>query len=57
MSNYKTKAKRPDGKKWEDVYMLDNFFGLHNYGVQFPDDKVYPEEQCEIKSNKKQWKK
>lgn len=55
MSNYFAKAKRPrqknySGKKeWEDVEMLDNYYGAHRYGVKFPDGKVYLKEKCEIK--------
>ncbi|MFW5983188.1 MAG: hypothetical protein ACOCQ4_01710 [bacterium] len=55
MSNYFTKAKRPRQKnysgkiEWEDVAMLDNYYGAHEYGVKFPDGKVYPKEKCKIK--------
>lgn len=56
MSNYFTKAKRPrqknytKEKQWEEVEMLDNYFGSHKYGVKFPDGKVYPEEECVVAS-------
>lgn len=56
MSNYLSKAIRPTpmGRKpknpkpveLEPVEMLDNYYGSHRYGVQFPDGKVYPEEKC-----------
>jgi len=49
MSSYKSKAKKPGSDDWEEVWMMDNWYGLHQYGVQFPDGKVYPEEDCEIK--------
>jgi hypothetical protein len=48
MSNYKTKAKKPNGKEFEEVSMLDNFFGQHNYGVEFPDGAIYKPEKCEF---------
>ncbi len=48
MSNYSTKAKRPNGKEFEDVVMLDNFYGSHDYAVEFPDGKKYREEDCEV---------
>lgn len=51
MSNYKTKAKRPNGKKFEDVIMLDDYFGRHNYSVVFPDGKVYKELECKFIKN------
>ena len=48
MSNYHTKAKRPDGESFEDVEMLDDYFGRHRYGVRFSDGVVYKEEECEF---------
>ena len=50
MSNYKTKAKRPDGLYFEDVEMLDDFWGHHEYGVRFPDGEVFREKDCEFKN-------
>lgn len=50
MSNFKAKAKRPDSNKWEEVEMLDNYFGSHVYGVRFPDGKVIKESKCEVKT-------
>jgi hypothetical protein len=46
MSNYKTKAIRPDGENFEDVMMLDDHFGKHKYGVEFPDGVIYSEDKC-----------
>lgn len=51
MSDYPTKAKRPESDEWEPVTMRDDWYGKHRYGVQFPDGRVYPEEECEIKEN------
>ena len=48
MSDYLTKAKRPGSDEWEPVEMRDNYYGPHNYGVQFPDGHVYPDGDCEI---------
>lgn len=52
MSNYKTKAKKPNGTEFEEVSMLDNFFGQHNYGVEFPDGAIYRPEKCDFKEEK-----
>lgn len=48
MSNYNAKAIRPGGEYFEDVLMLDDFYGPHQYGVQFPDGKTYKEEECKF---------
>ena len=48
MSDYLTKAKRPGSDEWEKAEMRDNYYGPHNYGVQFPDGHVYPDGDCEI---------
>jgi len=49
MSNYYTEAKRPKGKKFEKVLMMDNCYGHHLYGVKFPDGSVFREENCKFK--------
>ena len=46
MSCYFSKAKRPQGKEFELVFMLDDFYGQHQYGVKFMDDKIYPAGDC-----------
>jgi hypothetical protein len=48
MSNYQTKAKRPNGTEYEKVNMLDDHYGKHEYGVEFPDGAIYPEKDCEV---------
>lgn len=49
MSNYFTRAQRPNGTEFEDVIMVDDYFGKHEYGVEFLDGQVYREEECEFK--------
>jgi hypothetical protein len=48
MANYQTKARRKDSTSsaYEDVEMLDNYFGLHIYGVRFPNGDVLEEKDC-----------
>lgn len=48
MSNYKTKARLKGDKEFQEVEMLDDYFGSHQYGVRFPDGKVYEENDCEF---------
>lgn len=53
MSSYKTLARKIDGEyredQWEEVEMLDDYFGRHKYGVKFPDGEIYFVENCEFK--------
>jgi len=48
MSNYFTRAIRPYGTEFEDVIMIDDYFGKHRYGVEFPDGQIYKKEECEF---------
>lgn len=41
MSNYISKAKKPNGKEFERIEMLDDLFTPHIYGVRFPDGETY----------------
>ena len=45
-----SEAKRPKGNKFEKVEMLDNYYGNREYGVRFPDGKVYPPKKCKFKN-------
>lgn len=53
MSSYKAQARKIDGEykenEWEEVEMLDDYFGRHRYGVVFPDGEIYFVENCIIK--------
>ena len=53
MSNYYDIAKKPDGKEYETVEMIDNYFGSHEYGVKFLDGEIYREDECEFGNLKK----
>lgn len=39
-----SEAHNPLTGKLEDVAMLDDHFGRHNYGVKFSDGNIYPSE-------------
>jgi hypothetical protein len=47
MSNFNTFAIRPGGTEEELVTMLDNYFGSE-YGVKFPDGRVFKESVCTV---------
>lgn len=47
MSSFVSKAKRPGGIEYEDVWYLDDYYGRRQYGVKFPDGKLYRAEECE----------
>jgi hypothetical protein len=49
MSNYKTIARRKGQKDWEEVNMLDNYFGRHQYGVEFKNGEILVEREVEFK--------
>lgn len=48
MSNYTTKATNPSTGEVEEVTMLDDYFGKHEYGVLFPDGKAWKEDDIEF---------
>ena len=47
MSNFSKLTKNPDTGKWEMANWLDNHFAPHEYGVQFPDGKIYEADERE----------
>lgn len=42
MSSYSRVTKHPRTGKYEPANWLDDYFGPHQYAVQFPDGCVYP---------------
>ena len=57
MSNFIKKTKHPETGKWEDAQWLDNYFGLHRYGVMFPAhqkvNKIYNPAEVELETKEK----
>lgn len=50
MSNFTRRTKHPYTGVWEDANWLDDYFGKHEYGIQFPSDlKVYRERELNVK--------
>lgn len=53
MSDFTRPAYHPRTKTVRNAYWMDNYFGHHNYGVQFEgDDVVYSPEQVEVPRGK-----
>jgi hypothetical protein len=48
MSSYKGKAVNPVTGVIEEVDFLDDHYGRHKYGVQFPDGLVYPIDEVKV---------
>lgn len=38
MSSYRKLTRNPETGLWENAEWLDDYFGLHRYGVRFPSD-------------------
>lgn len=45
MSCYYAITKHPETGKWENAEWLDDHFGIHHYGVRFPDGRVFDPER------------
>ena len=52
MSNYITEAKLDRDKPFEEVLMMDDYFGSHKYGVRFLDGSIHKAEDCIFKLDK-----
>lgn len=51
MSSYNTQARRKGDTLWEEVYMMDDYFSHHVYGVKFKNGDILRVEEVEFKSN------
>lgn len=51
MSNYKLSVINPKTKKREEASFLDNYFGKHEYGIEFSDGEVYRYDEILTKNN------
>ena len=49
MSSYFWEAKRPGGTEYEPVWVLDNYYGTHRYGIKFLDGAIYEEREVIFK--------
>lgn len=58
MSNYQKTTQHPVTKKWQLATWRDDYFGRHNYGVEFPNDiKVYDVRKVVLKTRETKVKK
>lgn len=48
MSSYTRKTKHPETGEWHTAFWLDDYFGNHKYGVEFPDGKVFDPEKVDL---------
>ncbi len=56
MSNYTKITRHPNTGEYALAKYIDDYFGQHKYGVEFPDDKVvYPIEQVKKAQLKEFW--
>lgn len=56
MSTYSKVTRHPQTGKWELATWHDDYFGHHEYGVEFPSDKkVYPVDIVQPKQIKHYW--
>lgn len=52
MSTYIKKTKHPELKKFMDALWIDDYFGNHNYGVQFAgEETIYDMRENDFKTN------
>jgi hypothetical protein len=45
MSTFYRRTKNPVTDRFEDALWLDDYFGRHRYGVQFPSDGIVYQER------------
>ena len=48
MSNFWAVTLRPDAESSEKAEWMDDYFGLHRYGVRFEDGEIYPESEVQL---------
>ena len=41
MSTYSKQTKHPVTGEWHEATWIDDFYGRHRYGVQFPDGEMF----------------
>jgi len=50
MSTYSKQTKHPVTGEWHEATWIDDFYGRHNYGVQFPDGGTYNPEKTKLET-------
>lgn len=50
MSTYARDTKHPITGEWERAVWLDDYFGPHHYGVEFPDGTIIDPEDVKLET-------
>ena len=50
MSTYLKQTKHPITGEWHEATWIDDFYGRHRYGVQFPDGGTYNPEKTKLET-------
>lgn len=50
MNTFERETKNPRTGKWEKAMWIDDHFGLHHYGVKFPDGTIYNPDEVDLKT-------
>ena len=50
MSTYSRQTKHPVTGEWHEATWIDDFYGRHRYGVQFPDGGTYNPEKTKLET-------
>lgn len=50
MSNYKRLTLNPSTQEWEMATWIDDYYGSHRYGVEFPDGDIYDPSKIELET-------
>lgn len=52
MSSFFKITKHPITNNWEAAFWIDDYYGLHKYGVKFLDGSVFNPEETKLKTKK-----
>jgi len=50
MSTYSKQTKHPITGEWHEATWIDDFYGSHRYGVQFPDGETFNPEKTKLET-------
>lgn len=55
MSSYRRMTKHPKTGEWEEAWWVDDKFGNHHYGVEFPSEQGKFYDPRKVKLETKPW--
>ena len=50
MSTYSKQTKHPVTGEWHEATWIDDFYGRHRYGVQFPDGEMFNADRTKLET-------